>query len=92
MEKYPKYKYLHKRVRCYERSVFVDSTSTYQYVSERNVYKLIKRTCSLNEDYGNRHKCNGKTKFGEPCSLVNFYPHEVPPDSLEFEQQDYLID
>ncbi len=89
---YPKYKYSYRKIKCYDRKVYINSVATYQYIPERNVYRLIKQTCSLNEDYNNRHRCLGHTKFLGDCYIINPQPTEVPPDSLEFEPQSRLID
>lgn len=89
---YPQYKYSYRRLRCYDKKVYITSVATYQYIPEKNVYRLIKRTCSLNEDYNNRHRCFGRTKFLDECYIINPPPAEVPPNSPEFEPQAHLTD
>ena len=92
MMNYPEYKYSYRKIKCYDRKVYIDSVATYQYIPERKVYRLIKQTCSLYENHNNRHRCFGHTKFHEDCLVINPLPIEVPPDSSEFEPQSYLID
>ncbi len=88
----PKYKYSHQKIKCYDKGIYVNSTSTYEYVPEKNVYRLIKRTCNFNEDYSNKHRCSGRTKFQENCLLINPPLIEVSPEDLESAQHKFLID
>lgn len=88
MHDFPEYKHTYRKIKCFYRKIFIDSTSTYQYVPEKNVYILIKSTCSMHDC----HSCNGIAPYGEPCSLINPLAIEVPPNSSEFDSQGHLID
>lgn len=89
MPDYPQYKYTDRKMRCYRKGIYVDATSTYQYIPEKNVYRLIKRTCSRNMTGGDRSYCSGRV-HGSLCKLLTVNPIEIPPDAPDFEPQSHL--
>lgn len=89
---YPQYKYAYCKIKCYDKTVFVDTVSTYEYNPEHNTYVLIKTTCSLNQDRENRRRCHGRTKYNNLCTVINPLPIEIEPDDPLFDEQSYLID
>ncbi len=89
MPDYPEFKYSYRKMRCYRKAVYVDCTSTYQYIPEKNMYRLIKQTCSRNMTGVGRSYCSGRS-HGGLCELLTVTPIEVPPDASDFEPQSHL--
>ncbi len=87
MEEYPKYKYSYRTRRCYIKRIYVDIVSKFEYVPEKNVYRLLENRCSLSQK-GLRKKC-----LNHNCRvLYPLGPIEISPDASDFEPQEYPID
>lgn len=85
---YPEYRYIYSKIKCYKKTVYVDTTSTYKYEPLKNVYQCIKCTCSMY----NSLKCNGRDGYNEPCFIINPLPIELSPDSKDFDVECFRID
>lgn len=79
---YPKHKEIYRTVKCNQlNNTNVICTETYEYIPEKNVYRLISSSCSGSQ------KCSGITSYGLPCFRISSRPTEISPESPQLAVQ-----